>query len=212
MEEIRRARVEDLPAAAALLAAALGFAPVDAVPAWLMRTTDECGGVTLVVVRGGAVIGALHSIAGCGGLFVCGLAFAAPHRGRRLALAMLRELARSGGAETIRWTADPVNGRALRVYLSGAGARLERYRAGLHDGLRADPGHPQDDVDVVWRPAGAPPLGPDARAVVLPWSRPGLADRARVREEMSALLADGFAGAEVDVDPAARRCAVIFRR
>ena len=41
----------------------------------------------------------------------------------------------------------------------------------LHDGLRADPGHPQDDLDIVWHLAGAPRARPaDVRQVELPWS------------------------------------------
>lgn len=216
---IRPARPEDLPAAAALLAAMLGFAAADAVPAWLMRTSGECGGITLVAVAAEAVVGALHSIPGRDDdgafLFTCGLAVAPSHRGRRLGRDLKleqRRRARGAGYERIRWTADPVNGRALRVYLSGLGARLTGYRAGLYDGLRADPGHAQDDVDVVWRLGGAPPVGDgDRQAVELPWSSPRPVDRRRVRDQMTALLAGGYVGTDVELDRAARRCRVSFR-
>src|SRR4051794_30479866 len=54
--EIRRAERDDLPAAAALLAGTLGFGAADAIPAWLMRTTDECGGLTLIAADANAVV------------------------------------------------------------------------------------------------------------------------------------------------------------
>jgi predicted GNAT superfamily acetyltransferase len=213
---IRRARPADLPGAAALLARTLGFSPADAVPAWLMRTTDECGGLTLVAVADGAVVGVSYAIVARDHLFSCGLAVAPEQRGRRLGLelkgAQRREAVALGYAE-IRWTTDPVNGRALRVYLSGLGAQITGYRAGLHDGLRADPGHAQDDLEIVWRLVDAPqPERNGARLVELPWSAATSADRGRVRAEMSALLAQGYVGSAVRVDRAARRCHVSFAR
>jgi ribosomal protein S18 acetylase RimI-like enzyme len=214
---IEPARREHLPDAAALLASGLGFAPADAVPAWLMRTTDECGGLTLVALADGRVVGALHSIAGCDAderyLFTCGLVVAATHRGRRLGLALTHEQrrrARLAGCRSIRWTADPVNGRALRLYLGGLGARLVRYRPGLHDGLRAGLGHPQDDVDVLWPIVDPPPPTAGVVEVELPWSRPTPADRDRVRERMVALLDGGHVGVDVRLDRRARRCWIAF--
>jgi predicted GNAT superfamily acetyltransferase len=215
---IRPADPRDLPAAAGLLATALGFSAADAVPAWLLRTTDECGGITLVAIAEDRVVGALHSIAGqehgVSFLFTVGLAVAASHRDRQIGRALKveqRRRARLTGFQSIRWTADPVNGRALRLYLTGLGARLVRYRAGLHDGLRASPGHAQDDVDVFWPLTPAPPLGRQcARTVDLPWSSPTGADRERVRTQMCELLADGYVGVDVELDPAARRCRVVF--
>jgi len=217
---IRPAAPRDLPAAARLIARTLGFAPADAIAPWVMRTTGECGGITLVATDGAAVVGALHSIAGVDGegrfLFTCGLAVAAPHRGHGIGLELKREQRRralAAGYERIRWTADPVNGRALRLYVAGLGARLVRYRAGLHDGLRADPGHSQDDVELRWDLGGtaAPRAGPAERhAVDLPWTAASGADRARVRGSMARLLAAGCVGTDVQVDHAARRCAVVF--
>ncbi len=215
---IRAADPQHLPAVARLLAGALGFCPADAVPAWLMRTTDECGGITLVATAGETVVGALHSLAGRDAdgsfLFTCGLAVAASHRGRRLGRELKLEQgrrARAAGFSSIRWTADPVNGPALRLYLTGLGARLVRYRPGLHDGLRADPGHRQDDVDLVWALAPVPRLhAGGARRVALPWARATGAERERVRAEMSHLLAEGYVGADVELDRDARRCSVVF--
>jgi predicted GNAT superfamily acetyltransferase len=213
---IRPARPEDLPAAAALLASGLGFAAPDAVPPWLMRTTDECGGLTLVAAADQAVVGVSYALPAREGLFSCGLAVAPAYRGRRLGLELKRAQRRQAialGYTSIRWTTDPVNGRALRVYLSGLGALVTGYRAGLHDGLRADPGHPQDDLEIVWQLAEEPRLDrSEIRQVELPWSAAGTADRERVRAEMSALLADGYVGASVRLDPDARRCHVSFAR
>jgi predicted GNAT superfamily acetyltransferase len=217
---IRTARPEDLPAAAALLARGLGFAEPDAVPAWLMRTTDECGGVTLVAASDHAVEGVSYAFPARDGttpfLFSCGLAVAPEHRGRRLGLELKREQRRRAialGYTNIRWTTDPTNGRALRLYLSGLGALVTGYRASLHDGLRADPGHPQDDLEIVWNLDEAPRLDRhDVRRVELPWSSAGRGDRDRVRAEMSALLTNGYVGSGVHLDRDAHRCLVSFAR
>jgi predicted GNAT superfamily acetyltransferase len=215
--EIRRARREDLPEAAMLLARVLGFGERDAIPAWLMRTTDGCGGVTLVAEHDGAVVGVSYALpARDHALFSCGLAVAPAHRGRDLGAALKaaqRREARALGCSRILWTTDPLNGRALRVYLSGLGAVIVGYRAGLHDGLRADPGHPQDDLEIEWHLVDPPALDRRAMpAVELPWSERGLGERRRVRAEMSALLDDGYLGCDVAIDPAARRCRVEFAR
>ncbi len=211
MHEIRKARREDLPAAAALLAAGLGFLPPDAIPAWFMRTTDECGGITLVALDGDTVVGASYALpAREHELFSCGLAVAAPHRGRRLGLALKleqRRQAEAGGYTRIRWTADPLNGRALRLYLSGLGARLVAYRGGLHDGLRTDP---EDDVDIVWPLSPAPALDGRAERVELPWADPSPTDRRRVRTAMCELLDDGYVGHAVELDRGAGRCWIAF--
>jgi predicted GNAT superfamily acetyltransferase len=75
---------EELPAAARLLGTTLGFDPADAVPAWLMLTAADCGGLVLVARHDGEVIGASFAIAalrdGAPYLFSCGLAVAPPLR------------------------------------------------------------------------------------------------------------------------------------
>jgi predicted GNAT superfamily acetyltransferase len=214
---IRRARPEDLPAAARLLADTLGFTGADAIPAWLMRTTDECGGLTLVAEHAEAVVGASYAFpARDGALFSCGLAVTPERRGHGLGAALKtaqRREALALGYSCIRWTTDPLNGRALRLYLSHLGAVIDGYRAGLHDGLRADPGHPLDDLDIVWELAREPALDRAATAsVALPWSGGGIADRRRVAAEMSALLADGYVGYAVALDRGRRHCHVEFAR
>jgi len=216
---IRRARPEDLVPAARLLADTLEFTERDAIPPWLMRTTDECGGLTLVAEHAGNVVGASYAFPAHGrdaALFSCGLAVAPAHRGRRLGAALKlaqRREAIALGYSRIRWTTDPVNGRALRLYLSHLGARITAYRPGLHDGLRADPGHAQDDLEIVWHLASEPGLDRSVVPTVeLPWSAGGVADRGRVRAEMSALLADGFVGCGVSLDRTAHRCHVEFAR
>jgi predicted GNAT superfamily acetyltransferase len=214
---IRRAQPEDLPVAADLLARTLGFAERDAIPAWLMRTTDDCGGVTLVAEHDGAVVGVSYAFpTGDHALFSCGLAVAPAHRGRDLGVALKAAQRREAvalGCSRIVWTADPLNGPALRVYLSGLGALIVGYRAGLHDGLRADPGHPQDDLEIVWDLEQPPAVDRSSVATVeLPWSDRGREARQRVRVEMSALLADGYLGCDVTADRASRRCQVIFAR
>jgi predicted GNAT superfamily acetyltransferase len=213
--QIHRARPQDLPAAAELLARSLHFTAADAVPAWLMRTTDECGGLTLVATVGDAVVGVSYAVPARAFLFSCGLAVAGALRGRRLGLELKRAQRREAialGYTTIRWTTDPLNGRALRVYLSGLGALITGYRTGLHDGLRADPGHPLDDLEIVWALDGEPDLDRgDLRTVELPWS-PGADARDRVRDEMLELLGDGYVGADVHLDRDAGRCHVGFAR
>jgi predicted GNAT superfamily acetyltransferase len=215
---IGEATRDDLPAAAALLAGTLGFRPADAVPAWLMLTAADCGGLALVARRGGEVVAASFAIAalrdGEPFLFSCGLAVAPPVRRRGLGRALKLEQRRRAlgrGIDVIRWTADPLNGPGLRLYLTGLGARLTAYHAGLYDGLRAGDGVPQDDVEIEWRLADGP-MRPAAngRIVELPAEGDRLERRLRVREAMAAVLADGEVG--VAAEPVAGGFVVRFAR
>ena len=201
---------EELPAAARLLGTVLGFDPADAVPAWLMLTANGCGGLTLVARHDEEVVGASFAIAavrdGEPCLFSCGLAVAPPLRRRGLARALKLEQRRRAlrrGIEVIRWTADPLNGPGLRLYLSVLGARLTAYHAGLYEGLRAGDGVPPDDVEIEWRLA-AGPVRPAAngRVVALPVDGDRLGRRLRVRAAMTAALDAGQVGvaAETAVD------------
>src|SRR5215207_11594901 len=83
---------EQLVPAARLLGAVLGFRPVDAVPAWLMLTAAECGGLVLVASSDDEVVGASFAIHGVRDdvpfLFSCGLAVAPAFRRRGLARAL----------------------------------------------------------------------------------------------------------------------------
>ena len=47
MHAVREARGPELRAGAELLARSLAFSDRDAIPAWLMQTTGECGGLAL---------------------------------------------------------------------------------------------------------------------------------------------------------------------
>jgi predicted GNAT superfamily acetyltransferase len=209
---------DELPAAASLLGATLGFRPADAVPAWLMLTAAECGGLVLVARYDGEIAGASFAIAGVRDgepfLFSCGLAVAPPLRRRGIARALKLEQRRRAlarGIEVIRWTADPLNGPGLRLYLTGLGARLTAYRPGLYDGLRAGDGVPQDDVEIEWRLADGPVrAAADGRVVDLPEEGDRLERRLRVRAEMGAALADGEVG--VAAEPAGRGFVVRFAR
>jgi predicted GNAT superfamily acetyltransferase len=209
---------EELPVAARLLGTTLGFRPADAVPAWLMLTAVDCGGLVLVARHGGDIAGASFALAairdGERFLFSCGLAVAPPLRRRGVARALKLEQRRRAlarGIEVIRWTADPLNGPGLRLYLTGLGARLTAYHAGLFDGLRAGDGVPQDDVEIEWRLA-AGPVRPaaDGRVVGLPAEGDRLVRRLRVREAMLAALADGEVG--VAAEPVAGGFVVRFAR
>jgi predicted GNAT superfamily acetyltransferase len=149
---IRDARGDELVAGLALLREALGFNALDAIPAWLALTTTEGGGLALCARAGGALVGFSYAVPALrpGGphLFSCGLAVAPAWRGRgvgrRLKLAQ-RDRARALGIDRIRWTADPLAVPALRLYLSGLGARLVGYRAGMYDPVRRTS---NDDVEI----------------------------------------------------------------
>jgi predicted GNAT superfamily acetyltransferase len=206
---------DELRAGAELLAGSLGFAPADAIPAWLMRVSDDCGGLTLVALDGRRVVGISHAVVDLSrtdrGLYSCGLAVDAAHRtlgiGRALKLEQRRR-ARQAGFRFIRRTADPRNGAALGLYLSGLGARLTGYHADLHAGLRATAG-PTDDVDILWAlaTAGGRPHG-ETRWVTLG----GAEALPRIRRAMGELLADGFVGVEVAADGPGGARRVAFRR
>lgn len=199
---------DQLVPAARLLGAVLGFEPADAVPAWLMLTAAGCGGLVLVACSGDEVVGSSFAIHGVRDgepfLFSCGLAVAPAFRRRGIARALKLEQRRRAlarGIDVIRWTADPLNGPGLALYLSGLGARLTAYHAGLYDGLRD--GVPNDDVEIEWRLAGGPlRSAPDGTVVEVPGDD--------VRRAMEAALARGEVG--VAAEPSGRGFVVRFAR
>ena len=231
---IRPARRGELREGAALLAGALGFPAAEAIPAWLMQLTGAAGGLALVAREDDRCVGFSYAFPGVEPagpfLFSCGLAVAEDRHGcgigRALKLAQ-REHALALGYRIIRWTADPLNAPALRLYLNRLGARVVGYEAGLHDGVRLAGVLPQDDVRIEWRiaaaeppigageppiGAGEPPIGDAAPAVELPDAPPipedGLAWRLRVREHVTRALADGWIGVRVANDHG--RCRLVF--
>ncbi|HEX8101235.1 MAG TPA: GNAT family N-acetyltransferase [Solirubrobacteraceae bacterium] len=224
--EIGDATREEMVAGAALLAASLGFSAADAIPAWAMQAAAESGGVVLAARDGGGLVGWSYATAawedGEAHLYSCGLAVVAGHRsrgvGRALKLAQ-RERALALGYRSIRWTADPLAAPALRLYLSGLGARMTRYRAGLFDGLRAADGVPLDDVEIEWRLDGDGDVDgrePARDRVEIPADRAALSPseqlrwQIRVREAFARRLGEGAVGVGVDRDPGTGRCWVTF--
>ncbi|MEA2280304.1 MAG: hypothetical protein QOK21_911 [Solirubrobacteraceae bacterium] len=206
---------DELRDGADLLARSLGFPPQDAIPAWLMRVTDGCGGLTLVALEGARVVGIAHAFGDLSrpdrGLYACGLAVDPAHRRLGIARALKleqRRRARHTGHRFIRWTADPRNGPALGLYLSGLGARLTAYHADLHNGLRSGAG-PTDDVEIVWplATAGGRPHG-ETRWVALG----GAGELPRIRRAMCELLGEGFLGVAVARDERGGEARVAFRR
>jgi predicted GNAT superfamily acetyltransferase len=209
---------DQLLPAARLLGGVLGFAAADAIPAWLMLTAADCGGLVLVARSGDEVIGtsfAIHGVRdGSAFLFSCGLAVAPAFRRRGIARALKLEQRRQAlrrGIEVIRWTADPLNGPGLALYLSGLGARLTAYHAGLYDGLRAGDGVPADDVEIEWR-LGVGPVRAvgEGEIVAVPGAGAPLERRLAVREAMVAALADGAVG--VAAEPSVGGFVVRFAR
>ena len=217
--EIRDARGGDLVAGCELLAASLGFGPRDALPPWLIQTAATSGGIALGAFGDGALVGFSAAIpAEPNALFSCGLAVEPGQRGRgigrRLKLEQ-RARALASGRTVIRWTAEPLAAAALALYLSGLGARLVDYGAGLYDVRPSDV--PQDDVTIEWRLTGRPGgIGRPAASVEVPFDHRRLADgelaewRARVRRGMSRALERGNVGTGVALDRASRRAWVLF--
>jgi predicted GNAT superfamily acetyltransferase len=203
---IRDAGGEELVAGLELLRASLGFTAADAIPAWLAQTTTEAGGLALGAFSGRSLIGFSYALPALrpGGphLFSCGLAVTPARRGqgvgRRLKLAQ-RDRARSLGIGRIRWTADPLAAPALALYLSGLGARLVGYRAGMYDAVRRTS---NDDVEIDWH-MGEPPAAREIEARVEipldPCCR-SPAWRRSVRRQMSSMLAEGLVGVGVEAD------------
>lgn len=213
---IREARGPELRAGAGLLATALGFGDRDAIPPWLMQTTGECGGIALGAFDDEAdrLIGFSYAVPTASGqLYSCGLAIEPAERGqglgRRLKLAQ-RDWAAARGVSEIRWTARPTSAPALKLYLSGLGARLTGYRAGLFAGVREDAA--ADDAEIVWVLDGPrrPLTGPEALVEIPLDPARGPAAAARVRREMCVLLERGCEGVGVCVDRATRRAWVRF--
>ena len=218
--EIRDARGRDLVAGCSLLAASLGFGPRDALPPWLVQTAAASGGIALGAFREAALIGFSVAIpAEPGALFSCGLAVDPEHRGegvgRRLKLAQ-RERALAGGRTVIRWTAEPLSAAALGLYLSGLGARLVGYGAGLYADVRPS-SLPEDDVTIEWRLNGVSPgPGRAAASIEVPFDHRQLGEsdlcrwRMQVRRAMSRALESGSVGTGVALDRASRRAWVLF--
>jgi predicted GNAT superfamily acetyltransferase len=201
---IRDARDAELRDGLELLRAALGFKHADAIPAWLALTTTEAGGLALGAFARRRLVGFSYALPALrpGGphLFSCGLAVAPARRGqgvgRRLKLAQ-RDRARSLGVDRIRWTADPLAAPALTLYLSGLGARLVGYRAGMYDAVRASA---NDDVEIDWHVGEQPRARPLDARVEIPFdpSCRSPAWRSSVRRQMSGMLAEGFVGIGVE--------------
>ena len=226
---IRDVPRRDLPEAADMLSSALGFRARDSIPAWVILTTTEAGGLAIGAYRRARLIGFSYAFpaltAGTAHLYSCGLAVAEDERGRgvgrRLKLAQ-RDRAVARGIASIRWTADPLSAPALHLYLSRLGATLVGYRAGLFTGLRAHT-VPQDDVEIAWELDGArgsapPSGGKEAIHVEIPAdvhrlsTRQATEWRRRVRRLMSALIDDGYVGTAVERAPGAERCRIRFVR
>jgi predicted GNAT superfamily acetyltransferase len=225
---VREARTDELPAGVRLLAATLGFRPEDAIPAWLAQTTIRYGGLALAAVADGGLAGFSYALPAIGGdgpfLFSCGLAVTPEYRGAGVGLALKASqgrLALERGYRVVRWTADPLNAPALRLYLTRLGARGVAYHAALHDAVRPAGLLPQDDLEVEWDLTRPAPAGREPAAEVeIPWDLPALvrADpaaalewRLRVRAQASALLGHGQAATGVRVDRPERRAFLGFR-
>jgi predicted GNAT superfamily acetyltransferase len=218
--EIREAAGAELVAGGDLLAASLRFNERDAIPAWLMQTTVECGGLALGAFRDGVLAGFSYAVP-CGEhtLFSCGLAVLPEWRGqgvgRRLKLAQ-REWALRQCRTHIRWTADPLAAAALTLYLPGLGARLTAYGTELYADVRPA-AVPPDDVVIDWfLRAGMRNGGRSAARVEVPFDHTSLSEeelmrwRLRVRRSMRRALAAGAVGTGMAVDRSTRRCWVLF--
>jgi predicted GNAT superfamily acetyltransferase len=218
--EIRHASGTELVAGCELLAAALGLAPRDAVPPWLVQTAVASGGIALGAFSGDALVGFSVAIpAEPGALFSCGLAVDTACRGqgigKRLKLAQRRR-ALDCGRTTIRWTADPLSASALALYLSGLGARIVDYGPGMYAQVRPSP-VPSDDVTIEWRLEDAPAAGGRPTASVeVPFDHRALPAlefhdwRMRVRRSMASAIERGAVGTGVTIDRDSRRAWVLF--
>ena len=220
---VAEAAPRELPAAALLLRETLRFEPADGIPAWLMQTVAGRGGLCLIARDEERVVGASFALpvldAGGPSLFSCGLAVKATHRGRGIGLALKeeqRERARELGLTAIRWTTDPLNSAALRLYLNRLGAELVAYHRALYDPTRSAARTPQDDVLVSWDIARTGDPGATVATVPVPWDAERLDHgawlewRHRVRDGVSRLLDSGLVGAGVAAQPDRRLCLLEF--
>jgi predicted GNAT superfamily acetyltransferase len=217
---IRDAVGRELVDGSALLARSLGFTERDALPPWFIHTAVGCGGVALAAFRSEQLVGFSFAVpSDDGSLFSCGLAVDPSCRGqglgRRLKLAQ-RDRALQQDRTHIRWTADPLSARALRLYLAGLGAHLTAYAAELYAAVRPST-VPPDDVIIDWPLRDAARLEPvPAVSIEVPFDHralptPELLDwRMRVRHAMTQALDGGAIGTAVRIDRSAHRAWVLF--
>lgn len=195
-----------------------------------MHTTGCYGGIALGAFADDRLVGYSYAVPGFDGvrpfLLSCGLAVSDAHGSRGIGEALKRaqaKCARRSGYDLIRWTTNSLASAPLHLYLSKLGGRLVGYREEMYAGFRESLFC--DEVEIEWdlrRPARRPHAAdPDVPSVEIPWDRDALAARspalarrwvARVRSEMSGLLAAGYVGTAVLTDRARERSLVRFDR
>lgn len=171
---------------------AFGLTTVEALPAWVIMTTDMVGGVTLGAFDADRLVAMSYAFPAFDGrepyLYSCGLIVRPEYQGkglgRRLKLVQ-RERALQAGYRYMRWTTGSLNVRALYLYLNRLGARAVGLLPDMLDSVIE--GTHADEIQLEWDLAAptprAAPAPPEDRRWVLTESEPAGVLRALVHAE-----------------------------
>lgn len=159
-QEVRIRRVErgELRTCEAIMGEVFEFDDIDVIPAWQMYSSSRHGGIVLGAFVDDRMVGFSFSYPAFDGhpyLFSSGLfvldGYASRGIGYRLKLEQGKE-ARARGYREIVWTVEPLNSKAIYLYMK-LGATLVEYEREMYDELNlggVDGGIVADEVVVRW--------------------------------------------------------------
>lgn len=153
--------IEEFQRVAAVMRQVFDLPARAAPPGWLMEDTTKAGGVTLALLKGGAIVGFSYGLVGVEqeGTYLYSVASGVlvAHRNNHLALEIKRqqrEHAISRGYRKATWTFSALRAVNAHLFLTRLGALSRRYlvdtRGSLDREWRTEGGIPIDEFGVEW--------------------------------------------------------------
>lgn len=176
-QEVRIRPVErsELRTCEAIMGEVFEFEDIDIIPAWQMHSSSRHGGIVLGAFTDERMVGFSFAYPAYDGrpyLFSSGLFVLAEYESRGIGYRLKVEQGRQAiarGYQEIVWTVEPLNSRAIYLYMK-LGATLVEYEREMYDELNlggVDAGIVADEVVVRWLVPKRIP-GPSANRAVLP--------------------------------------------
>jgi len=178
-QEVRIRPVErgELRTCEAIMGEVFSFDDIDVIPAWQMYSSSRHGGIVLGAFIDERLVGFSFAYPAYDGhpyLFSSGLFVLAEYESRGIGYQLKVEQgrqARARGHREIVWTVEPLNSKAIRLYMK-LGATLVEYEREMYEELNlggVDAGVVADEVVVRWMlPEEEPGTFPNRVAVPLP--------------------------------------------